>query len=146
MTASPAARSAAKLSLAAEPVVVHAGAVRHSGVNAGIAAVIRAAAGSHEANIPVRITRKSWSLPVWPPRLLPGRLLAVRVAVVQRRHDLVVVAAGLAVAEELHSLDLDLGGVRLGFEQRHDLGDELIQGHRDLVVLLPGEQPGAHRR
>src|SRR5690242_19487991 len=92
------------------------------------------------------VTEKSRSLPVQLPRLLPGRLLAVRVAVVQRRHHLVVVAAGLAVAEELHALDLDLLGVGLSLEQRHDLGDELIERHRDLVVFLAGKQSGADRR
>ena len=38
--------------LASEPVIVHAGAVRHAGVNTGLAAVAVATAGVHEANIP----------------------------------------------------------------------------------------------
>jgi NAD(P)-dependent dehydrogenase (short-subunit alcohol dehydrogenase family) len=42
----------------------------------------------------------------------PSRLLPVGVVVVQRRDHLVVVAACLAVAEELHALHLNLLGVR----------------------------------
>jgi hypothetical protein len=43
-------------------------------------------------------------------------LFAVRVGSVERLDDLVVVAAGLAVAEELHPLNLDLLRVGLRLE------------------------------
>jgi hypothetical protein len=62
----------------------------------------------------------------------------VRVGAVERLDDLVVVAAGLAVAQELHALDLDLLRVGPNLDQTDHLGDELVERHGVFVVLLPG--------
>jgi hypothetical protein len=57
---------------------------------------------------------------------------------IECRNHLVIVTARLAVAQELHLLDLDLGGVRLRFQLIDHLGNELIQWHREITVLLAG--------
>jgi transcription regulator MmyB-like protein len=51
----------------------------------------------------------------------------VRIGSVERGDDLVVVAARLAVAQELHPLDLDLPGLGLRCQQPGGLGDELVK-------------------
>src|ERR1039458_8853246 len=66
-------------------------------------------------------------------------LVAVRAGRVERGHDLVVVAARLAVAQELRALDLDLPGAGLRLEQRDGLRHELAERHRELAVLLAGQ-------
>jgi len=70
----------------------------------------------------------------------------VRVGCVERLDDLVVVAARLAVTQELHALDLDLLRVGLRLEQGYDLGNVLVERHRELAVLLAGQQRGADGR
>jgi hypothetical protein len=58
---------------------------------------------------------------------------------VLRARYLLVVAACLATADELHTLDLDLLRVGLSFERRRDLGRELFEPHRELAVFLAGK-------
>jgi MmyB-like transcription regulator ligand binding domain len=70
----------------------------------------------------------------------------VGVGRIERPNDLVVVAARLAVAQELHALDLDLLRVGLRLKQRDDLGHELVERHRELAVLVAGQQRSADGR
>src|ERR1700744_1042297 len=73
-------------------------------------------------------------------------LFAVRVAGVESGDHLVVLAARLAVAQELDALHLNLIGVRLGFQQPHELVDEFAEWHRVVVFPLSGNKIGPHRR
>src|SRR5918992_3564853 len=81
-----------------------------------------------------------------PAPAVRARLLPVRVVGVERLDELIVVAARLAVAQELHTLDLDLLRVGLGLQERDDLRHELVERHRELAVLLAGQQRGADGR
>jgi uncharacterized repeat protein (TIGR03847 family) len=65
---------------------------------------------------------------------------------VERRDDLVVVAACLAVAQELHTLDQHLARLRLGAQQLDDLADELVERHRERALALTGHEVGRDRR
>ena len=69
-------------------------------------------------------------------------LLTVRVGRVERCYDLVVVAASLAIAEELDPFDLDLLRAGLGLEQRDGLVGVVVERHGELAVLLAGQEAG----
>ena len=70
----------------------------------------------------------------------------MRVSGVQGRHYLVVVAARLALTQELDALDLDLIGIGLRLQQLDDLVDELVERHREFAFPLSGNKIGGHRR
>ena len=61
----------------------------------------------------------------------------MRVSGAEHLDDLVVVAARLAIAEELHAVDLDFLRVGLGLEQRHNLRDKFIQWHSEVAGRSP---------
>ena len=58
----------------------------------------------------------------------------MRVGRVERRHDLGVVPARLAVAEELDPLDLEFGGAGLRLEQREKLQLLALLGQQRFTV------------
>ena len=86
----------------------------------------------HEAAI--RCTRYGMPAGGFVSRLAFG----VRVLCVERGNALVVVAAGFPVAQDLHTLGLNLLGVRLFIEERYDFRHVFLERHRCVAVFLAG--------